>query len=81
MSDDNKRNLVFFESTSVRLLYDQMNEWQKTNRKRFHSVTVQTDGNLFCCIALTNPTEVIITDVGGESAFISGNALQVTIGE
>ena len=60
MSDDNKRNLVFFESSSVRKLYDKMDEWQKANRKRFQSVTVQKDGDLFCCIALINPAEVTI---------------------
>ena len=81
MSDDNKRNLIFFESPSVRELYDKLDEWQKTNRKRFHSVTMQKDRNLFCCIALTNPAEVIITDSGGDTAFVSGNSLQVTIRE
>lgn len=80
MSDDNKRNLVFFESSSVRKLYDKMDEWQKTNRKRLHSVTIQKDGDMFCCIALTNPTEVIIRGVGGDSAFVLGNALLVTHG-
>lgn len=78
MSDDNKRNLVFFESPSVRELYDKMDEWQKTNRKRFNSAAVQKDGDLFCCIAITNPTEVIVTDIGGDTAFVIGNALQVT---
>ena len=77
MPDDNKRNLLFFESTSVRELYDTMNEWQKTNRKRLHSVNIQKDGGMFCCIALTNPTEVIITDIGGSQAFVADNALQV----
>src|SRR5712691_5630227 len=74
MSDDNKRNLMFFESPSVRELYDTMDEWQKTNRKRLHSVNIQKDGDMFCCIALTNPTEVIITDATGETAFVSNHA-------
>jgi hypothetical protein len=64
MSDDNKRNLMFFESPSVRDLYDTMDEWQKINHKRLHSVNIQKDGDMFCCIALTNPTEVIIFTTG-----------------
>ena len=81
MSDDNKRNLLFFEGSSVRMLYDTMDEWQKTNRKRLHSVNIQKDGDTFCCIALTNPTEVIITDLNSDFAFVSDNSLQVTIRE
>jgi hypothetical protein len=78
MSDDNKRNLIFFESLSVRDLYAQMDHWQRENRKRFHSVTVQKDGDSFCCIALTNPTEVIITDSFGGTALVNNRALRVT---
>jgi len=77
MADDNKRNIMFFEGPSIRKLYDKMDEWQKINRKRFHSISVQKDGDLFCCIALTNPTEVMITDRSGEVANVSGSALQV----
>jgi len=77
MSDDNKRNLIYFESPSIRELYAEMDEWQKLNRKRFHSVNIQQDGKLFCCIALTNPTEVIITDVSGDQVFVFNNALSV----
>lgn len=65
MQDDNKRNLMFIENPSVRGLYEQLDEWQKANRKRLHSVQIQKDGDNFCCIALTNPTEVIITDESG----------------
>jgi hypothetical protein len=81
MKNDNKLNLVYFESTSVRKLYDTMDTWQKTNRKRLQSVSVQRDGGKFCCIALTNPTEVIITD-GTDSATVSRDgSLHVTICE
>ncbi len=65
MSDDNKHNIMFFESPSVRGLYDTMHEWQNTNRKRLLSLNVQKDGDMFCCIALTNPMEVVITDFDG----------------
>jgi hypothetical protein len=35
MSDDNKLNLLYFESPSVRELYGVMDAWQQANRKRF----------------------------------------------
>lgn len=60
MSDDNKRNLLFFENGSMKGLYEAMDEWQGKNRKRLLSANIQQDGGKFCCIALTNPTEVII---------------------
>ena len=42
MPDDNKLNLLFFEGPSVRELYATMDEWQKTNRKRFQSITIDS---------------------------------------
>lgn len=60
MSDDNKRNLLYFESASMRELYNDMETWQNENRKRLLSVSIEQDGDNYCCIALTNPTEVII---------------------
>ncbi len=47
----------------MRELYDHMEAWQIEQRKRLLSVSVERDGESFCCIALTNPTEVVI--VGG----------------
>lgn len=64
---DNKRNLLYFESSSVRELYNTMESWQAENEKRLLSVNIQRDGDQFCCIALTNPTEVVITDNGDHS--------------
>jgi len=65
MSDENKRNLQFFEACSVRELYDCMQVWQDANQKRLLSVSIQEDGGKFYCIALTNPTEVVITNSAG----------------
>jgi hypothetical protein len=79
MSDVNKRNLLFFESPSVRGLYETMDEWQIVNRKRLQSVHIEKDGDLFCCIALTNPSEVVITDLNGDYAWTDHQALQVTV--
>ena len=71
MEDQNKRNLVYFESPSMRGLYDSMENWQIENRKRLLSISVQQDNGQYCCIALTNPTEVVITDGQGRRADVS----------
>jgi hypothetical protein len=79
MSEDNKRNLLFFEAPTMRELFAEMDEWQATNRKRLQSVSVQPDGNGFACIALSNPTEVIIVNGHGKGGVAVGsNLLAVT---
>jgi len=61
----------------MRGLYESMQAWQEANRKRFLSVSVQEDGGKFCCIALTNPSEVVITDrYGACYADVSGDRLR-----
>jgi hypothetical protein len=72
MSDMNKRNLVYFENPSMRGLYDSMEEWQQTNNKRLLSISVQQDGGNYCCIALTNPMEVVITSADGKNHALVG---------
>jgi hypothetical protein len=62
MSDENKLNLQYFESSSMKELFDLMKIWQVENEKRLLSLCIEKDGDKFCCIALTNPTEVIIMD-------------------
>ena len=66
MSDTNKRNLVYFENPSMRGLYACMEEWQQANNRRLLSISVQQDAGNYCCIALTNPTEVVITSLDGQ---------------
>lgn len=66
MSNDNKQNLLYFESSSVRELYNCMQNWQNENNKRILSISIQKDDNAFCCIALTKPSEVAITSVNGK---------------
>lgn len=66
MSDIDKRNLVYFEDPSMRGLYESMDKWQQANNRRLLSVSIQQDGGNYCCIALTNPTEVVITSVDGK---------------
>lgn len=58
----NKQNILYFAHISMRKLYKSMKDWQQVNRKRFLSLCVQRDGKKFCCIALTNPSEVVIAD-------------------
>ena len=67
MSDSNKENIQYFEAPSMRGLYEVMDSWQKSFKKRFLSVNVQKDGNSFCAIALMNPTEVVITSRNGSN--------------
>ena len=62
MPADNKHNLQYFEAPSMRELFDQMETWQYEQGKRLLSLNVAKDADEFCCIALTNPTEVIIMD-------------------
>jgi hypothetical protein len=77
--DENKRNLLYFENASMRGLHDDMNKWQSENRKRLLSVSIQRDGDLFCCVALTNPTEVVICGPGGDMAKVSTDGCLWTI--
>jgi len=68
MSDDNSQNLLYFEAASMRTLYDTMETWQQEKQKRLLSLNVHRDGDLYCCIALTNPTEVVIVDRAGSDS-------------
>jgi len=79
MSEDNKLNILYFEGTSMRDLYDTMDGWQQQNRKRFLSMGIQKESEKFCCIALTNPSEVVIVcGEGKEQAHVVRYALQVS---
>ena len=62
----NKQNLQFFEATSMKSLYKNMQEWQVKNNKRLLSTDIQQDGDMFTCIALTNPSEVVLCNSNGE---------------
>jgi hypothetical protein len=66
LMDDNKRNLQYFEAESMAELFDALQTWQHEKEKRFLSLDIQNDHGKFCCIALTNPSEVVIvgSDVG-----------------
>jgi hypothetical protein len=67
MAEENKQNLQYFAASSMKELYGRMEAWQHANQKRFLSLGVHKDGDQFCCIALTNPSEVVITSYDGQS--------------
>lgn len=77
MTDDNKQNLHYFEAASMRGLFEQLERWQNETRKRLLSTSIHHDRDRYCCIALTNPAEVMLVDVSGEPVYVYGNALQV----
>jgi len=62
MTDDNKRNIVYFEGETMRGLYEAIDTWQETERKRLASLSVQVCDGKYCAIAVTNPTEVVIVN-------------------
>ena len=77
MKDDNKRNLQYFEATSMQGLFDALEGWQLEHKKRFLSLDIQDDHGKFCCIALTNPTEVGSTAPTRRSGFARGGELDL----
>ena len=70
---DNKQNLQYFEATSMKGLFKNMQDWQVKNEKRLLSTDIQQDGDMFTCIALTNPTEVVLTNERGQALALSKN--------
>jgi hypothetical protein len=81
MSDDNKHNILYFESASMKELYETMQTWQNENEKRFLSLSLEWDGGKLCCIALTNPSEVVIVHGGWpnkDGAHVYNGQLAVT---
>ena len=82
MANDNKRNLQYFEAPSMKELYSTIDNWQAKHRKRFASLHVERDGSNFCCIAMTNPTEVMIVNGyfadGVKGAEVKNNCLRVS---
>lgn len=82
MADSNKKNLIYFESSSMRELFSSMEEWQEKSQKRLLSTNIQKDRDMFCCIALSNPTEVVICNgQGSDQASVSKACLEVLIYE
>ena len=66
VSDATKHNLLYFQSFSMHGLYEEMDQWQRATNRRLLSTSIERDGETYCCIALTNPSEVVITSADGE---------------
>ncbi|MDQ2180468.1 hypothetical protein [Marinifilum sp. D714] len=78
---NNKNNILWFENESMKGLFDELQSWQLNNKKRFLSTEIQRDNGKFCCIALTNPTEVtLVDDEGYNLSGYSANPIKVKIG-
>jgi len=69
--ENNKENSLYFESLTMRGLFDQIQCWQKNNGKRLLSTSIEKDGDKFCCIALSNPSEVTLVDSLGKEVTIN----------
>jgi hypothetical protein len=66
MSHENKHNVHYFEASSMRELFHSIETWQNENNQRFLSLNTEKDKEKFCCITLTNPTEVVICNGFGD---------------
>ena len=76
---DNKHNLLFFEASDAKSLYNKMDEWQYKHGKRLLSTSIVVEDDKICCIALSNPTEVVIVDAwNGDYAGVNQGTLNVT---
>ena len=64
---ENKKNLLYFEASTMRELHKVIEEWQNENQKRLLSFSVEKDGDMYCCLGLSNPTEVTIVTPEGYS--------------
>ncbi len=72
MNANNKRNIYYFEAATMKGLFAAIDKWQSEQLTRLQSLNVEKDNDVFCCIAVSNPTEVVIVDGGG-----SGNVANV----
>jgi hypothetical protein len=52
---DDRHNLVYFAGSSVRELFELLEDWQQKYDKRFLSVSLQQERLFFCCIAVFDP--------------------------
>ena len=68
----------------MRALFEVIQAWQVSNRKRLLNINVQREGDMLCAIALSNPTEVILVSgagMGAGYATVAHGALRVAQSE
>jgi hypothetical protein len=75
---ENKKNLLYFDASSMKELHKVIEEWQNEKQKRLLSFAVEKDGDLYCCLGLSNPTEVTIVNEYGSSCHGDGGFIKVT---
>ena len=56
--EENKSNLFYFESPTMRGLYDCLETWQNTAQKQIRYLNVQQDQGKFCCIVLPDSRDI-----------------------
>ena len=69
---ENKKNLLYFEASTMKELHKTIEEWQNENQKRLLSFAVEKDGDMYCCLGLSNPTEVMVVNQRGEPCYYAG---------
>jgi len=74
---ENKKNLLYFEASSMKELHKVIEDWQNENQKRLLSFAVEKDGDMYCCLGLSNPTEVTIVGPRGDSCNWTSDTIQV----
>lgn len=70
-------NLVYFENATMHGLYNDIEAWQGVHKKQMLSLSIQRERDLYCCIALTGPCEVVIVsgDGSGHRADVNSNGI------
>lgn len=77
----NKINTLYFEGSTMKELYGIIQKWKNKEQKRLLSLSIQKDGEYFACIALSNPTEVVITDRSGQNYAYVNSREQLNISD
>jgi hypothetical protein len=60
---ENKSNIFYFESSSMRGLYECLEIWQNTTQKRIRSLSIQQDHENFCGIVLADSQDAAQTQL------------------
>ena len=56
--DQSVSNLLYFEASSMKELYECMKSWQDKNHQFFFDLDIQKEGDKFCCIASIDPDDL-----------------------
>jgi hypothetical protein len=72
---ENKPNIQYLQDESMQGIYIKLKELDS----HVHSINIQRDGDMFCCIALTGPREVVITSFYGNHAYVNEDGYLHTI--